>query len=375
MSNTMRYPESVLPAQIRSAVVIVTLPLLAACGAAQPDQAGPEPSAVHVLAEVFMTERDESANIDSPAVWHGPNGEHWVLSTAKEADVIVVFDAASGEELDRIGGEGTDPGQFDRPNGIAVIDDVVVIVERNNRRIQILSLPEFETLEFVGEDELRWPYGLTVFPGEEAGTYALYVTDNYEDEHGEAPADSLLGERVKHFVVSVENGSVQSELVRSFGPTSGDGVLRAVESIYADPATNRLLIAEETEPSHIKVFTLDGQFTGRSIGAEHFPNEAEGLALYACPGEEGYWLSTDQGDTSNTFHVFDRETLEFIGSFTGEQIMNTDGIALTQQSFGPFPSGAFYAVHDDQAVGAISWDAIAGALDLRTDCTTTRDPG
>lgn len=194
------------------------------------------------------------------------------------------------------------------------------------------------------------------------------MTDNYEDANGQVPPDSLLGERVKLYRFSIDNGSVRSELVRSFGPTSGDGVLRAVESLYADPDMNQILIAEETPPSHIKVFTLDGEFTGRMIGPEHFPNEAEGLALYECPSEEGYWLSTDQGDRSNTFHVFDRQTLELIGSFTSERIRNTDGIALTQRSFGPFPTGALYAVHDDQAVGAISWDAIANALELRTDC-------
>ncbi len=344
-------------------LLVSALALLAACS---PEE--PAADSAHVLAEAFLTPPDEPANIDSPALWHGPNGEHWVLTTAKEADVIVVNDAVTGAELDRVGGEGTDPGQLDRPNGIAVIDDVAVIVERNNRRVQVLSLPDFEPLGFIGEEELRWPYGLTLFPVEEAETYALYVTDNYEDENEEVPADSLLGERIKQYLFSIENGSVRSELVRAFGPTSGDGVLRAVESIFADPASNRLLIAEETPPSHIKVFTLEGTYTGDAIDAEHFPNEAEGLALYTCPDGDGYWLSTDQGDTSNTFHVFDRQTLDIIGSFTGDRIRNTDGIALTQRSFGPFASGAFYAVHDDQAIGAVSWDAIAGALDLRTDC-------
>jgi len=36
--------------------------------------------------------------------------------------------------------------------------------------------------------------------------------------------------------------------------------------------------------------------------------------------------------------------------------------------FGPFSTGAFYAVHDDGNVAAFSWTAIAGALGLRKDC-------
>ncbi|HST60286.1 MAG TPA: hypothetical protein VLK84_16385 [Longimicrobium sp.] len=48
---------------------------------------------------------------------------------------------------------------------------------------------------------------------------------------------------------------------------------------------------------------------------------------------------------------------------------NTDGVALTQTGFGPFPASAFYAVHDDGNVAAFSWSAIADALGLRKDCT------
>jgi hypothetical protein len=38
-------------------------------------------------------------------------------------------------------------------------------------------------------------------------------------------------------------------------------------------------------------------------------------------------------------------------------VRNTDGVALTQAGFGPFPAGAFYAGHDDGDVAAFSWFA------------------
>ena len=71
---------------------------------------------------------------------------------------------------------------------------------------------------------------------------------------------------------------------------------------------------------------------------------------------------------SDTFHVFDRTSLAHLGSFRGNTTLNTDGIALTQRSYGDFPSGAFFAVHDDGNVAAFSWAAIADALKLRKDC-------
>ena len=106
------------------------------------------------------------------------------------------------------------------------------------------------------------------------------------------------------------------------------------------------------------------------LDRQYFPSQAEGIALYACGDGSGYWISTDQGETSNSFHIFDRQTLEHVGSFAGETTMNTDGIALTQVGFGPFPNGAFYAVHDDQSIAAFSWAEIADRLGLRKDCSS-----
>lgn len=130
------------------------------------------------IEEVFETPRDEADNVDSPAVWHGPDGQHWLLATAKEGDVIRVHDAATGEPIERIGGEGTEPGQMDRPNGVATVEDLMLVVERNNRRVQVFRLPEGEPLGAFGQDVLRLPYGLTVY--EDGGEYVLYVTDAYE---------------------------------------------------------------------------------------------------------------------------------------------------------------------------------------------------
>lgn len=96
----------------------------------------------------------------------------------------------------------------------------------------------------------------------------------------------------------------------------------------------------------------------------------EGIALYQCGNGAGYWIVTDQGETVNTFHVLDRSSFEHVGSFTGAQTRLTDGVALTQERFGPFPAGVFYASHQDGAVSAFSWHDIAAALRLRTGCVT-----
>jgi 3-phytase len=350
------------------------------CAACSPDQrsgadsaigngSAATPAAPPVITEVFLTPRDTADNIDSPAVWHGPGGQHWLLSTAKMTDVIVVNDAITGAELRRVGGAGKAAGKMERPNGIAVVDDMMWVVERDNARVQIFSLPEFRSLGIFGEGQLKKPYGLAINV-EQPGRYVVYVTDNYETPDEQVPPDRELGARVKQYRVRTTGGRVGAELVRAFGDTTGAGVLKVVESIAVDVPNRRLLIAEELETdSHINVYDLDGRYVGREFGRGHFPQQAEGIVLYACGDTAGYWLTTDQGTETNTYHVFDRMSFEHVGAFSGARTKNTDGVALTQESFGPFRNGAFYAVHDDGNVAAFQWSDIAGVLTLRADCT------
>ena len=352
---------------------IVAVPWLALTLACRPEAADDATrtagTAAHSLvSEAFITPFDSADNVDGPAVWHGPAGQHWLLSTAKRTDVVLVHDAATGAAIRRVGGTGRGPGQLDRPNGITVLGDLLLVVERDNHRVQGFRLPSFEPAGTFGDSLLRLPYGIGWYE-ERPGRYVVYVTDNYEGPDETVPPDRELGERVKQFRVSIDGERLRAEHLRSFGDTAGAGVLRVVESITPDAPLGRLLIAEETETdSYIKVYDLDGRFTGTVFGRGHFPQQAEGIALYACGGDAGYWITTDQGDATNTFHLFDRATLEHVAAFSARTIRRTDGVALTQTAFGAFPAGAFYASHLDGAIGALSWAAIAKVTGVRDDC-------
>ncbi len=327
-----------------------------------------------VISEKFHTDRDEGDNVDSPAIWHGSDGQNWLLATAKEGNSIIAYDANDGSFIERFGDGGTGAGQFERPNGIAVIDDLVLVVERDNQRVQVFRLPEFESIGYFGseglEDGLLLPYGIAI-DRTAPNTYELYVTDNYNPNNEGYPAEGELDKRIHHFRFTVNGNSIESEQLNIFGEVYSEGTLHKVESLWTDREYNRLMVAEEWYVDRsIKVYDLDGNYTGKKIPKKYFDSEPEGIALYKCDDGSGYWIFTDQHETSiNKFQVFDRETLEYIGGFRGEITRNTDGIWLTQKSFGDFEHGAFYPVHDDGSVTAISWTDIARELSLKTSCT------
>lgn len=326
----------------------------------------PEPIEIAEIQEVYQTTRDTLNNVDTPAIWHHPDGEAWLLATAKETDVVLVYNASNGNRMDTFASPGTGMGQLERPNSITVVDDLAVIVERDNHRVQVFSLPDFESLGYFGEDELIYPYGMTILENGN-GSYRMFVTDNYETEDEQVPADSLLDRRVHEFSFSVMDDELESDHVKAFGETTGPGILKTVESLMADEEYNRLLIADEDSTQiNLKVYDLDGAFTGEIVGNGIFQYEPEGISLYSCEDGSGYWVTTDQSETDNTFYVFDRESLELIGGFRNPRTTNTDGIIITQQSFPNFPEGGFFPIHNDGNVSAVSWADIADELDLNT---------
>lgn len=327
-----------------------------------------EAADVAVVTEAFLTAMTPEDNIDSPAAWAAPDGRVWVFSTAKSTDRLVVYDGDDGRTLRSIGSTGDAPGEFRRPNGVFVIDDLLFVVERDGHRVQVFDLPGLAPLAAFGSDELIKPYGLWVNAVD--GGYDLYVTDFYHGPDKAVPPLAELDRRIKRYRIERSGEALEARFEGAFGDTSEAGALRVVESIWGDPVHDRLLIAEEDEAwaNEFKVYDLAGRFTGTVFGGEQLEAQAEGIALYTCDDGRGYWITTAQGKDQTRFHLFDRRDLSHVGAFQGARVANTDGIWLHQSATTQFPRGAFYAVHDDQGLVGFDWRDIARALSLPSDC-------
>lgn len=363
--------------------IVATCLMLAGCGertavdrepdtrvAVTPDAPStPDTRDIPVIQEVLLTPMTPSDNIDSPASWTTVDGQRWLIATAKATDRLVVYDGQTGAHLRNVGATGKGAGQFKRPNGIAVVDDLVFVVERDNHRVQVLSLPAFKHVQTFAAEQLQKPYGLWI---NKAGNgYQVYVTDAYmagEDAQGEdiLPPLDQLDKRVWRFDIERQGDALVAKTIGSFGDATADGALRVVESIWGDPANDRLLIAEEDETyaNELKVYDLAGKYAGKTIGRGVFKAQSEGIMLKTCGDGSGWWLTTEQGKGRTVFHLFDRRTLAHTGAVTGAQVANTDGIWLDASTSERFPEGVLYAVHDDQGVVAFDWRDIAKALSL-----------
>lgn len=359
----------------RTSLLLAPL-LLAACAGLRDPSSRPMPSVFGAEAvavdEAFLTVPMPEHEIDSVAVWAPASQAPWLIATAKETHRLVVYDADTGARLREVGRRGGAPGEFNRPNGIAVHGDLLFVVERDNHRVQLLRLPAFSPVAIVGADELRSPYGLWLDPKAD-GALELLVTDSFMADYRTEtlPPMDELDERVKRYRLAFgADGTVSATLVQRFGDTTEAGALRMVESIAGDPAHDRLLIAEEDlrVGTTLRVYDLAGRYTGVNLPRERFKAQAEGVALWACPDGSGYWITTDQNSDLTVFHVFDRRELGYLGSFTGRRVALTDGIWLHAGATPRFPGGALYAAHNDEGVGAFDWRDVARALGIRARC-------
>lgn len=322
-----------------------------------------------LLVEAALSHWNDSDNVDSPALWMTPDGDTWIIATTKSTHQLIIYDE-NGETLDRQCKPGSGKNELMRPNGIWVLDNYCFVVERDNHRVQIFELPGFTHRGFIGEDKLTKPYGMAAYR-DDSGNIQIYITDAYEIVEDEIPADSLLGKRVLHYELSNQNTEnadwvFDNKFIRYIGATEGEGTIKIPESIYADPTTNTLMIAEEYEPiTSVLVYSLDEGKYVKTLGSGLFRYQSEGIALYDCGEGKGYWFFTDQDEGDNTFHIYDRETHDYITSFKSETTQNTDGVWLAQVEPDGYPMGIFIPVHDDGGIGIFSIEKLFEELKLK----------
>lgn len=352
----------------RFRVSLLLLPsLLVACATTSQHVAPPTASGDGLAATVvhasFSTARESGLELDSLATWVSPEGAPWVIATAKRAGLLLAFDGETGAELARTNIDAPLQG----PNGVAVFGDLLFVVERDAARVAVLTLPEFSRIGEFGQEWLAQPYGLWL---RESAPFELevFVTDSYT---GQPTALELNDQRIKRFRVTLDE-DIKMQWVDAFGSTDEAGALRQVESIAGDEDQGRLVIADEwragTAPPALRVYGFDGRYRGEDIGSGLFQGEPEGVALYDCPDGSGYWIAADQHASQNRFHVFDRITLKWLGSFMGEGVRDSDGIALRSAASEHFPDGVLYVADGGEAVAAFDWRNIARALGLHSGC-------
>jgi len=321
------------------------------------------PADLPVAAEVLRTKDRKEDGLTDVAVWRNPQGEPLLFMSASSEDYIAVANPFTGEFIKKIGKEGEKLGRFDRPYAVAPAGNYLFVAERYNQRVQVLELPSYKPVFEFGKGDLDKPYGLEVIEGAEG--FEVFVADNYSLPDDPNFDRRILQQRIKHYRVDPQADPPSAQLIRAFGEVDNeDGQLEDIQFITADATRNRLYICDK-EAKDVKVYDLEGNFTGLTFGhdvIERRPGGVEIIEDESAP-EGGYLLLVDATRDHTLIHVYSREATQYLGRFTGSpQIERSEGIAVLPTDQPPFTGAALYLIHKERRVHAYSWAEALDAL-------------
>lgn len=115
---------------VRLAGLLSVLMLLAACDTAEPESPLMAESQLQHLDTIVTTENGLLGRVSGIAV--GADGTLWV---ADDMNHRVLHLDPQGELISELGSEGSGPGEFSRPHGVAVSDSSIFVFDLGNRRL------------------------------------------------------------------------------------------------------------------------------------------------------------------------------------------------------------------------------------------------
>ncbi len=368
-------------------------------------------------AEAVVADREtpglaEPADADDPAIWLHPTdpARSLVITAVKDAGGRVYdLGAALVQSLDPFpssDGQNSRYNNIDVQYGFRLHDgsrvDIAVASDRGQDVFRVWRIDPNDAvspLKYVGTpDPARaFPDLPDGSPNPLADQNTAYGVALYRD----VAADRMYvlatqreqSRLAQYELVANPDGTVGTQLVRDFrfpGMLGGSVNLagRQFEGLVVDQQTGLLYAGQEevgiwrvdlnTGIQDTEPFALAKGFDATSP----LTADVEGLTIYYAANGTGYLLASSQGD--NSFAVFDRQGLAYLGSFgvmdgaATDGVQGSDGADVTPVGLPGYPSGLF--VTQDGAEGRrgtnfkyVSWGEIAGELGLRVD-TTAYDP-
>ncbi|NUO82344.1 hypothetical protein HUU05_19900 [candidate division KSB1 bacterium] len=319
---------------------------------------------MHVIVPLFAelgAPPEGHGTMDSVALYVAADpSQSLVFVTDKDESYVEMHNPVTRQYVGRIGGAGDEAGKLLYPNGVGVAygvqtgsgkKDLLFVVERDNHRVSVFSLPDKNFIAHFGASALEQPYGIACYwKGNEL---QAWITETEPSP-----------DRVYVYRILPEGAGVKGVLALQF-ETAG-----YLESIVIDPVAQRALICDEGDGHDVMVYDLQGNLITR-FGNGLFVDEPEGLALYDLGNGAGYIIVSDQNAEPTEYEVFDRKTYQALGHFSGPTT-TTDGLTLTQAALPNLPSGSFYAMHSDDVVHIYDWAEIATAMNLQTRVISPR---
>ncbi|MGF1511633.1 MAG: phytase [Myxococcota bacterium] len=313
----------------------------------------------------------EGPDPDDPAIWiHPRNTLRSTVITSMKNGGLRVYDL-TGNELQRIEPEGI------RYNNVDVIYDafrqmdLVIASDRANDTLAIFRIRNNGTLVDVTSNSI--PETIFGVDDGERTAYGLATYVSPADDENYVFVTQGDGAKIAQLRLQRRRGKVTFEKVRELMlpvPDGEDPEDFQSEGIAIDRETGIGYVTVEEE---LGLLAFDAEVDGSDrfevvapIDSEFFEPDLEGVSIYYGEDGEGLLVVSSQGDA--TFAVFDRATLEYLGSFairskaSIDGVEESDGLEIFSGALPGFPRGLLVTQDGSNEIEVVFGDPDDGEI-------------
>ena len=230
--------------------------------------------------------------------------EYWLFVLSEDSNKIFILNALTGKYIKSLGSPGDKVGQFDLPKDILIYENYIFVLEKNNHRIQIFTLPDLKFISFIGEVELTNPTCLesVKLRKDKKNFCCLLVGDNLDNK----PSRNKCYFK---FIFELNEVNIYDLEIKRNEPKN-NSKLGYIESIKYDGLNDNLYIIDKLSKD-IKIFNFNDEFKF-TIFKNFFKGDPSQIQQI-----NGYTIVGDFSRLENFFHIFDNN-FKYINSFVSD---------------------------------------------------------
>ena len=241
---------------------------------------------------LWKTQCNDEYNFDSIT-----NFENNIYLSCKNSNSIISYDT-NGNFLNKLGKKGFNYNEFNKPKGIKQIKNYLFVLEKNNKRCQIIDLKSNKSLSFFGFKKLKNPYDIDgIFFKDQ---FILFISD--------IDQSSIIKFNIKIGDQGIER--ISSEIFLELPDLK-------LSSVLVDGPLDRIMVIDSTN-NLLRIFSLNGLFIKK---IENF----EGEIISITKSNDKYFL-VENIDQNSFIHVYNKE-IDYEYSLYNNLITDIDDIS------------------------------------------------
>lgn len=224
---------------------------------------------------IWKTQCKDEYNFDSIT-----NLENNIYLSCKESNSIISYDV-NGNFLSRMGKKGFNYNEFSKPKGIIQIKNYLFVLEKSNKRCQIIDLKSNKSVSFFGFKKLNIPYDID----------GIFFKDQFIIFISDVGNSSILKFNIKIGDQGIEK--ISSDIFLELPE------LR-LSAITVDTTFDRILIIDSTN-NFIRVFSLNGIFIKKI-------SNFEGELISITKSDSKYFIA-ENSEKKSLIHIYSKDLI------------------------------------------------------------------